>query len=231
MKTKKFFLSSISLTLLSSSLSYGAIEKHLDEHHVIETDISKEGLTRIAVKGDRIANVFGLAGDFLLEADEDQGQVFIRPQGLGAERPISLTITTEGGKTQDLRLKPASKNPEALVLIEAKAHPHKKIERRPISREDIIELVKACKEGNVPQGFVIRPVDLKEQTGSHIILREIRNEHLVAQTLEITNPSPELIYLNEADYGGERGTIAVSLSKKALKPGERGEAYVVREIY
>lgn len=230
MTDKKALFYSLSLNLLWSSFSLAAIEKPLDERHVIETDISREGLTRIAVKGDRIAHVFGLAGEFLLETDEDQGQIFIRPQGLGSERPISLTITTEGGKTQDLRLKPASKNPEALVLTEAVNHSHRKEEKRHISREDIIELLKACKEGHIPQGFVIRPVDLKEQTGPHIILREIRNDHLVAQTLEITNSRPEILYLNEEDYGGEPEVIAVSLSKKALKPGEKGEVYVIREI-
>nr|MBA3814758.1 type-F conjugative transfer system secretin TraK [Alphaproteobacteria bacterium] len=68
----------------------------LNDLKVIEVPISQTGLTRITVKGDRIADVFGMSGEYVMEADEVQGQVFIRPLE-PALNPISLTVTTEGG--------------------------------------------------------------------------------------------------------------------------------------
>lgn len=100
--------------LLKESPIYGA-HLSLDDTRVIEASIAKEGLTRITVKNDRILNVFGLSHEYVLEADEDQGQVFIHPRE-AHDSPIHLTLTTEGGLTQDLRLLPEDKNPEALIF-------------------------------------------------------------------------------------------------------------------
>jgi hypothetical protein len=94
---------------------HAAIVKPLDNLKVIEVFIAREGLTRITVKDDRILNVFGVTGEYVLEADEDQGQIFIQPADLGATKPLSLTITTEGGHTQDLRLLLKDQAPEALI--------------------------------------------------------------------------------------------------------------------
>ena len=221
-------LSAFSIDMASSA--YAAHQKTMNDMEVIQVPISREGLTRIAVKEDRIANIFGLSNEFLLEADENQGQVFIRPQGQGTQNPISLTITTEAGYTQDLRLVPEDQTPEALILVHAETLPSQEKVRGTITREEVQELMASCREGSIPNGYTQRPVDLKEQTGPHIILREIQSESLIAQTLEVTNPTRQMLYLNPQDYGTAHGVIAVSLSKKALKPQEKGEVYVIREV-
>lgn len=107
---------SFTLSFLIATTAQAAIQRPLDELKVIEVPISKQDLTRITVKEDRILNVFGVTGEYVLEADEDQGQIFIRPAGLNSNKPIHLTLTTEGGHTQDLRLIPQDKKPEALIL-------------------------------------------------------------------------------------------------------------------
>jgi len=107
---------SLTLSFLMATTAEAAIQRPLDELQIIEVPISKQDLTRITVKEDRILNVFGVTGEYVLEADEDQGQIFIRPVGLNNNKPIHLTLTTEGGHTQDLRLIPQDKKPEALIL-------------------------------------------------------------------------------------------------------------------
>lgn len=221
------FLSALALSTTLTPLK-AAIERPMDEMKVLELKISKEGLTRISVKSDRIANVYGLSGEFLMEPDEDQGQIFIRPQGPGMTKPFHLTLTTEGGRTQDLRLVPHETTPEAIVLTPQETLPSHSPMTPQMSREEIIDLLKACREGSIPSGYHVRVIDLKEQTDPHLILREIRNDRLIAQTLEVTNPQKEMMYLNPQDYGTAPGTVAVSLSKKVLKPGEKGEIYVIR---
>src|SRR5439155_24281717 len=108
------YLKSTVFLLLGAS-AHAALIHSLDDLKVIEIPISSQGLTRITVKGDRISNVFGVAGEYVMEADEEQGQVFIRPLE-PALNPISLTLTTEGGYTQDLRLVPKNQVPIALIL-------------------------------------------------------------------------------------------------------------------
>ena len=217
------------VTLIIFSLQ-PAHQRTMSELEVIQVPVSREGLTRITVRDDRIVNLFGLSNEFLLEADENQGQVFVRPQGSGVEGPISITITTEGGHTQDLRLIPRDQSPETLILVKEETIESRRKVHRTITRETVQELLLSLREGSVPNGYIQRMVDLKEQAGPHIILREVRNESLSGQTLEVTNPGDQILYLNPQDYGNAPGVIAVSLSRKALKPQERGEVYVVREV-
>jgi len=77
MNLKHTFILSL-FFLLTLSAVKAALIQTLDESRVIEVPISKEDLTRITVQEDRIRNVFGVTGEYVLETDEDQGQVFIR---------------------------------------------------------------------------------------------------------------------------------------------------------
>ncbi|MBY0501651.1 MAG: type-F conjugative transfer system secretin TraK [Alphaproteobacteria bacterium] len=173
-----------------STAANAAIIKPLDSLRTIEIPIAKEGLTRIAVQEDRILNVFGVTGEYVLEADEDHGQIFIQPANLGTSKPLSLTITTERGHTQDLRLVPKDQVPEALILesreeeIDRKHLPYensKFLKRQlpslspsqlllsptahphsSISRHEIEELLQACRQEKIPIGYKLVPVDWKK---------------------------------------------------------------------
>jgi hypothetical protein len=170
--------------LLLGTATHAALVKPLDSLKVIEVSISREGLTRIAVQEDRILNVFGVTGEYVLEADEDQGQIFIQP-ALGVTTPLSLTITTEGGHTQDLRFVPKNQPPEALILAQKEENLGRKhllsesskslnhssfpssplqlsssqISRSPINRPEIEDLLQACKEEKIPLGYKLIPID------------------------------------------------------------------------
>jgi hypothetical protein len=174
---------SLTLSFLMATTAEAAIQRPLDELKVIEVPISQQDLTRITVKEDRILNVFGVTGEYVLEADEDQGQIFIRPNGLNNNKPIHLTLTTEGGHTQDLRLVPQDKKPEALIL---KAEDNIKkelpwahdsqvshsplikdditgdgITHDDLTREGVEDLIHACREGQIPLGYKLAPVPLE----------------------------------------------------------------------
>ncbi len=169
---------------------HAAIVKPLDSLKVIEVSIAREGLTRIAVKDDRILNVFGVTGEYVLEADEDQGQIFIQPADLGATKSLSLTITTEEGHTQDLRLLLKDQAPEALILESMEdglGHKHLPYRRAPllkgqslyssqfrlllppasqphppISRNEIEDLLQACRQEKIPIGYKTVPINWKK---------------------------------------------------------------------
>ena len=176
--------------LLLSTTAHAAIVRPLESLRTIEIPIAKEGLTRIAIQDDRILNVFGVTGEYVLEADEDQGQIFIQPVDLGASKPLSLTITTERGHTQDLRLLPKDQVPEALILevkedgLDRKHFPYENSKflkrqplffppsqlplpttsssRPPISKSEIEDLIQACGQEKIPIGYKVVPVDWKK---------------------------------------------------------------------
>lgn len=243
--------------LLLGTATQAAVVKPLDSLKAIEVSISKEGLTRIAVQEDRILNVFGVTGEYVLEADEDQGQIFIQP-ALGVTTPLSLTITTEGGYTQDLRLVPKHQSPEALILVQKEdSLSHKYLAQGslpnlptssphvPISRAEIEDLFQACKEEKILLGYKLIPIDWQKSvppssqweaskniTFSPLLIRELKGERLRGLTYDLKNTTDTPLTLSESVFIKSldlkrSSIIAVLIPKKSLIPGERTSIYVV----
>ena len=225
----------------------------MDESKSIEISISKENLTRITVKDDRVANIFGITGEYVLEADEELGQVFIRPIGLGGtSKPIHLTLTTEKGHTQDLRLIPKDQAPEALILEEGKQETllsqgsmtrvsavQGSTTQVLIARDEIESLLQACQEMRIPLGYKVAPLNLKDTSvtfkGPHLLIREIRGEKLRALTYEIKNLSKRAFILSEdiftqIPHAKRSDIIAVWIAKKTINPGERTHVHVIAKL-
>ena len=247
------------LTLLFlGSAAHAAIEVPLNDKHVIEVSISREDLTRIAVQDDRIRNVFGVAGEYVLEADEEQGQVFIRPRnpeipvftGTGVKpgfKPISLTVTTEGGHTQDLRLIPKDQPPEAIILKsdheikeELKHERQSSLTHDDITRDVIETLLNACRSGRIPLGYKQMPLDLNTLKGPYPLTREIRGEKLRCLTYEVKNSTSASLTLSEPEFASglppdlirsSSDIVAVFMPQKILTPGERTSVYVVARTH
>lgn len=89
----------------------------LDEYKVVKAHISKRDFNRISVIDDRINQVFTDVDRFYLSMDELQGQLFIKPRG-DSKHPLSLTITTEKGVTQDLLFTPKGLIAQTIILTE-----------------------------------------------------------------------------------------------------------------
>lgn len=215
--------------LLLGSSAQAAIIKSLDPLNSIEAPISSGNLTRIAVKEDRILNIFGNSDEYVLEADEDQGQVFIRP--LIFHKPISLTLTTEAGHTQDLRLVPKDQPPEALILTTGEKDKQEATQIA-IPRNEVETLLHACQEGRIPLGYKVAPLDLTTLKGSPLLIRELRGEKLRGLTYEISNLSKISLILSEMAFVKKLhhikpDIIAILMPKKTLTPGEKTYVHVV----
>ncbi len=250
--------------LAGTTAVQGAVTHPLDEKKVLEVRVSQENLTRIKVEDDRILHVFGMAGEYVLEVDEDQGQIFIRPTDMrdptfsrASSKPISLTLTTEGGHTQDLRLIPTSQAPEALIL-QVNTEISKEIEREkhasaPLFREEIEGLIEACRIGRIPLGYKEMPLNLSTLQEPYLLVREIQSQKLRGLTYRVHNNTQELMVLSEPEFaeslfvrqsfqatpkgfavasneGGflkPHGLVALLIPKKTLNPGEGTDVYVV----
>lgn len=233
--------------LFMGTAAQGAIQHTLDELKVIEAPISRQGLTRIAVKEDRILNVFGMAGEYVLETDEENGQIFIRPTGYGtidvskaAPHSIHLTLTTEGGHTQDLRLVPQDRSPEAIILKAnndiSEEITREKLAQAPVFREEVEALIQACQTKQIPLGYKEIPLTLVNLNETAVLLREIQGQKLRGLTYKVQNKTEEVVVLSESEFTKSlplklHSLIAILLPKKILQPGEGAETYVVARTH
>lgn len=88
----------------------------MNEQKRLEADIGMEVMNRLAVANDRIVNVFGDDGAFVAQTDDNTGQVFIKSTPENLQKPLSLTIITENGSTQDLTLNPRQTKAATIIL-------------------------------------------------------------------------------------------------------------------
>ena len=242
-----FMITGFLICLLAGTTAvHGVVIHPLDEKRALEVRVSEDGLTRIKVEDDRILQVFGMAGEYVLEVDEDQGQIFIRPTDRRdssfsrlSSKPISLTLTTEAGHTQDLRLIPTSQAHEALIL-QVNTDLAQEIEKEkqasaPLFREEIEGLIEACQEGRIPLGYKEVPLNLSTLQEPYLLVREIQSQKLRGLTYRVHNKTKELLVLSEPELlkeglarrslGG--GVVALLIPQKILTPGEGTDVYVV----
>src|SRR3989338_8340081 len=256
MNLKHTFILSL-FFLLTLSAVKAALIQTLDESRVIEVPISKEDLTRITVQEDRIRNVFGVTGEYVLETDEDQGQVFIRLPNSSeiSLKPISLTLTTEKGRTQDLRLIPKDQAAEALILKPLEENqkacpptysgagsraidPRKKCHL--ISRGDVENLLEACRAGRIPLGYKEAPLNLYAPQGPYKLIRELKGDTLRCLTYEVKNSlqssavsdKKPILNLSEPLFTQslplqKQNLVAILIPHHILRLGEHTHVYVV----
>jgi hypothetical protein len=94
----------------------------LNDDKVLKATASKEGITRISLQGDRIADVMGFHQDVEFEKDEGKGVLFIK----GLKEKQNLVMNTENGLFQELELVPSEKSSAQIVLQPAEDEPYKK---------------------------------------------------------------------------------------------------------
>ncbi|MBY0272282.1 MAG: type-F conjugative transfer system secretin TraK [Alphaproteobacteria bacterium] len=238
----KFMMNKLAILLLTGSAVQAAVVRPLDEMKVLEISIAQDALTRIKVQDDRILQVFGNAGEYVLETDDYQGQIFIRPMpSLEAvsSKTISLTLTTEAGYTQDLHLLPKKQVPEALILqINTDPNKNEKLASTPLLREEVEDLILALKEERIPLGYKEMPINLIPLNEPYQRMREIQGQKLRGLTYRIQNNTKEPLILHEAELANSlnlnrplNALVALLIPKKTLTSGEGVDLYVVARAH
>lgn len=239
----KFIMHRFLILLFTGTAANSAIVRPLDEMMVLEAPIAQDALTRIKVQDDRILHVFGNAGEYVLETDDYQGQIFIRPTPSFEAVPaaISLTLTTEAGYTQDLRLLPKKQVPEAIILktnsdkqeLDKGSLSETKHASIPLFREEVENLIIALQEERIPLGYKEMPITLIPLKGSYQRMRKIQGQKLCGLTYRIQNNTKETLVLHEPELAKELNLntplntlVALFIPQKTLNPGEGADVYV-----
>ena len=225
----------LSLVLLLPLLADPARALQIVEAHDGETvlgKISRKDVTRIAVEHDRIRKVTGNAGEFVLEKDDEKGQVFIRPADPHSTKPINVFVASEHG-TVALLLQPVDTPSDTIVIRERTVSA-----RAPSRLESSGRHVRTCKNLLLALAGDAVPEDMETRApaeavqlwpGTRLTLqRVLLGAHLVGEQYLLTNIGAVELAIAEADLF-KAGTLAISLEHPTLRPGDATDLFVIRE--
>ena len=194
--------------------------------------LSRKELTRITVEGARIRKVTGNAGEFLLEKDDEKGQIFIRPASSDSTKPINLFVTT-ASSTVGLLLQPVDTPSDTIVIREKRvpeAHPAMRADRSSAHVRALKSLLLAM-AGETAAGMEVRESGkaLALWPGVRLTLeRSWRADTVVGEKYQLLNLGPDALDLTERDLY-KPGVMAISLEAAQLAPGASIHFFVIRE--
>ncbi len=212
----------------------------MSETHRIEASISQEMMNRVAVSNDRIVNVFGDEGTFVVQTDEQTGQVFIKPTAENNDKPLSLTVITENGLTQDLLLKP---NPGAATTIVLKNRLN--AQQKSDHTDSHVSFINASASGTLQEQFIqimkqvilgeLSPVEKKQQlsrTGpsgyrfSFIKTYQAGSYSVTVWSIKNGTKSHEL----DEKLFYKPGDLALCLESRQVEPGDKTLLYALQRL-
>ena len=204
--------------------------------------ISNTEQNRIAVLGDRIQQVFGAEGTFDVQTDEEGGQIFLivarngfnsALQASSLVKPMTITIITEEGLTQDLKLVPQSIESQSILLKPVLSMPEEPKQNR---LQHVLQLLKALVRNEGLIGYMKTPFNRQSHTlCSRLtpfkllkanLITTYHGEKFEGKIYTLLNQGKEPLFLKESDFVHPED-VALSLSKSLIQVGEQINLYVV----
>lgn len=193
-----------------------------------EIPISQDTYTRIGVQDDRIQQIFGAEGVFDIETDEDQGQIFLKPVNPHLKKPVCLSIVTEGGLTQDLKLIP--KEGDAISILFKPALVQTTPPKLKSYKTTLLEFIKAIVEGDPNDSYEVKPLKACDRKLDPSLklepLKLYRGELYEGRKFKVTNVSQYPLTLSE-DRLYRLRDVAISVSQVHLKPQQSSTVIII----
>lgn len=215
---------------------YGLVTAEIDDTQKLKITLSAKDTNRITIDNSRIAQVFGVEELMAIQFDEENGQCFVKAK-TNPGHPVTLTLITEEGETQDLEVTFADV-PSELVRL----HSLKK-DLKPLSEvvgdddgslhAEAIELMKQLVRQQIPKGFSVSELsDTKERVlknGCTLqTLKRLTGRGWEILMGSVKNPTESMIRIKESALASEQD-IAVYLSQGELHPGQAATCVMIRK--
>jgi len=212
----------------------------ITENKRLEASIALDAMNRLAVVNDRIVNIFGDEGTFVVQTDEHTGQVFIKPTAENGDKPLSITLITENGVTQDLTLNPTKLTATTLILkpsqqVKQYNSPAEGLlpgftARNQTLQEQWIQIMKQAVLGELAVVETRMLPKARKVTGFNLgYEKSYQAGSLFVQVWTIKNSSKVPQELQEQSFFKD-GDLALSLAKRLLQPNEKTFIYVLRDV-
>ncbi len=203
------------LALATSPLAHALQTVTARDGETVFAKISQKEVTRITFERGRIRKVTGNAGDFVLEKDEDRGQIFIRPATPDATKPINLFLS------DSIVIREARDSTSAAAPAE-RSHRHVRT---------VKNLLLAMANDATPDDVEVRETnqDFALWPGLRLTLvRTHRGTDLVGEKYLLANLTTVEAALSARDLY-KPGVIAVSLDAEQIRAGDAVSVFVIRE--
>ena len=194
--------------------------------------LSRKEVTRIAFEQGRVRKVTGNAGEFLLEKDDEKGQIFVRPVDPNSTKPINLFLTSDRG-TVALLLQPVDTPSDSIVLREPRersAAPTR-VEASGRHVRTLKNLLLALAQDELPEDMDARELarDIQLWPGTRLTLqRVLLGAGVVGEKYQLTNIGAAPLDVAENSLF-KAGVMAVSVEQSPLRPGDATNLFVIRE--
>lgn len=224
-------------SLLLCQTGFTAQILDLDSYTRHSVVVSVDELNRIAVENDKIHQVYGDEGRYVVQGDEVGGQVFlkvlVRPDS-EKQTPFTVTVITQSGQAQDLLLTPKAGSARTIILRPKVAVSN--IARTLSRDEQIIALIKAMCEGKNMVGFKINHnFVLEKKLGSLVwkarsqYVSEHISEPLEGLVLEVSNGGHKPITLLP-EWFRDENVLAVAILDDRLAPQGITKVLLARKL-
>lgn len=226
----------IMIGFMTSVSIYGLVTSDIDDTQKLNVTLSAKDTNRITIDNSRIAQVFGVEELMAIQFDEENGQCFVKAK-TNPGHPVTLTLITEEGETQDVEVTFADVPSEVVRL-----HSLKK-DLKPLSdvlgdddgsgHAEAIELMKHLVRQQIPKGFPVMELsDTQEKVLKNgCTLQSLKR--LTGRGWEILlgsvkNPTASMIRIKESVLASEQD-IAIYLSQGELHPGQAATCVMIRK--
>lgn len=201
------------LALAVSSVQAAQIY-NLNEHQEIEATISKTELNRIIVEKDRISDVFAYGNTLEVLPDERLGQIFVKAV-VPSKETIRVTVTTEEGRIQDMRLSSRAIQGQTITLSERSGRDKQGYETS--ESEVLVGILSEFLKGQVPAGFRLGESS-KEQ-------KFYTSDRYTVEKFVQFNPYGQPIQLEEEMFVSIPQTRAIYICCSILEAGQSTEVW------
>lgn len=228
---KKILLSGLLTALFSSTFAMQVVP--VKNNAQVKAKIANGDFTRIFVKGDRISDVKGIAGQFNYRLDRKAGQIYIAPTEKYKDQPFNVFLTTENGKNYQMLLLPIPIPADAIELKPPvfKSHVAKIWERETAYVNALTTLIRDMMRGNSPEGYSVNRVKnpTVQRLGSVATLRLVEiysGDHLRGTVYVIHNLINKPIRLADAQLY-RPGARAIALQDEVIPAHGQSRLFMV----
>lgn len=214
------------IVLLCCMRVWAAQEVIVRNNDKIEVVMSQSDVNRIAVVNDQIKAIFASQDKVHVMPEEDMGQVFVTPR-LGL--PFTMSLLMRSGATIDLIVKPVKSLSKTLLLRLDKRGDDElaKVARK----EEILikKLIKVALKGRILKGYQVLSHEDQDKDKGLVQRKSYIGSKYKILVFDYKNLKPSSVVVSERMFAMSPDSIAVFVSKKALKPNETTKVVVVED--
>ncbi|MEQ1515158.1 MAG: type-F conjugative transfer system secretin TraK [Usitatibacteraceae bacterium] len=221
----------VALALVASGHVMAAQYVDAVDGKAVPVNLSQREMTLIKVDGGRINKLRHNPTELFVEADQDKGEVFVKPLGAGS-KPINFFVVTENASFPMLAV-PVDTPSDSIIIREkaiARAVTTRAVKSGTYVRSIKNLLLAATLDTPPPEvevRVVTRNVPLWAET-RFTLQRQLLAGGLLADHYLITNLTSRQLVLEEQEFYKE-GVVAAAVEQLTLASGEVTNVFILRE--